>query len=139
LRRPQLGQAIAKLQQVHRGKQIIRLATRFPPRHARSGAANGYGNLGTRRDAEDMRFATGIRLDRERLLARDVELTDSSLWTAVDTPPLGDSNPCFRRERAKVLGFLRPHLLNPACSQIHKTTLKPATYMQEGLIPATKD
>ena len=28
------------------------------------------------------------------------------------------------------LGFLRPHLLNPACSQIHKTTLKPATYMQ---------
>jgi hypothetical protein len=42
----------------------------------------------------------------------------------------GDSNPCFRRERAKLLGFLRPRLLNPARSQIHKTTLKPATYMQ---------
>jgi hypothetical protein len=29
-----------------------------------SGATKGYGDLGTRRDAEDMRFATGMRLDR---------------------------------------------------------------------------
>jgi hypothetical protein len=28
-----------------------------------AGAANGYGDLGTRRDAEDMRFATDIWLD----------------------------------------------------------------------------
>jgi hypothetical protein len=30
-----------------------------------SGATKCYGDLGTRRDAEDMRFATGMRLDRE--------------------------------------------------------------------------
>src|SRR5271166_6746894 len=50
---------------------------RKPPRHEiasgdsapavpqASGATKCYGDLGTRRDAEDMRFATGMRLDRE--------------------------------------------------------------------------